>query len=218
VNNNNRTFLAARDAEILSLKKSGASNQQIADKFKITTAAVAAATNRQLARLNREGASAWPELLRMELERMDALQVQLWPLTQFRKIQMPDGTEMVVEPDVKATQMVLNIMRERIRLLGLEQVNVNVNVSTDSDNVRSSLDGATKALNHATHDPRTEALALIKLMHQAGAMSGPEMDAILRSVGLESIEDIDDEQLALPAASETPVEALQDAVEGEVVE
>lgn len=217
MSSNNRVFLAARDAEVLKMSLTGASNQQIAEHMKMTTSAVAAGISRQLKRNLKESAPlGWAELARKQLETMDALQVAIWPLTQHRKIVI-DGNEMVVEPDIKATQMVLNIMRERIRLLGLEQVNVNVNVTGELEPIRSSLDGAVKQIEQTAHDPRSEALALMKLMFESGAMSGPEMDAVLKSVGVETLEELDeleeDEQLALP-----PAAVDSEVTEGEVVE
>jgi DNA-binding NarL/FixJ family response regulator len=49
-----KEFLAERDARIFSLKKSGLSNQEIGKKFNMSATAVAAATKRQLNRLNTE--------------------------------------------------------------------------------------------------------------------------------------------------------------------
>ncbi len=63
-----REFLQERDARIFSLKKSGLSNQDIAKRFDMTAAAVAAATRRQLGRLNSEAWLSYPEVLRLELE------------------------------------------------------------------------------------------------------------------------------------------------------
>ena len=69
---------------------------------------------------------AYPDVLRMELERLDNLQAAIWPLTQHRKVKMDDGTEIQVEPDLKAIQQVLLIMDRRAKLLGMDQKNVNI--------------------------------------------------------------------------------------------
>lgn len=106
------------------MRKGGVSAAEIAKRFGISTGAVNAAINRQLQRLNREALMAYPEVLRMELERLDALQQAIWPLTQHRKVEAPDGTEMVVEPDLKAIQQVLSIMDRRSKLLGMETAQV----------------------------------------------------------------------------------------------
>ena len=73
-----REFLHERDARIFALKKSGLSNQDIAKRFDMTAAAVAAATRRQLNRLNSEAFLSYPEVLRLELERLDEMQKSLW--------------------------------------------------------------------------------------------------------------------------------------------
>ena len=91
-----REFLQERDARIFSLKKSGLSNQDIAKRFDMTAAAVAAATRRQLGRLNSEAWLSYPEVLRLELERLDEMQKSLWPLTQFRRETLDDGSEITV--------------------------------------------------------------------------------------------------------------------------
>ena len=70
-----KEFLAERDARIFGLKKSGLSNQDIAKRFNMTAAAVAAATRRQLGRLNSEAFLSYPEVLRLELERLDGREV-----------------------------------------------------------------------------------------------------------------------------------------------
>ena len=111
-----REFLAERDVRIFGMRKAGISTSEIATRFGISSSAVNGAVNRQLQRLNREALMAYPEVLRMELERLDALQQAIWPLTQHRKVAAPDGSEMVVEPDLKAIQQVLAIMDRRSKL------------------------------------------------------------------------------------------------------
>ena len=109
-----REFLHERDARIFSLKKSGLSNQDIAKRFDMTAAAVAAATRRQLNRLNSEAFLSYPEVLRLELERLDEMQKSLWPLTQFRRETLDDGSQVTIEPDQRAVQTVLGKVRDTI--------------------------------------------------------------------------------------------------------
>ena len=123
-----REFLAERDLRIFKMRQAGVSLQEIARRFSMTTSAVSSAVRRQLERMNREALMAYPEVLRLELERLDSLQTSIWPLTQHRKVTMDDGTEVAVEPDLKAIQQVLGIMDRRSRLLGMEQTNINLNV------------------------------------------------------------------------------------------
>ena len=124
-----REFLQERDARIFSLKKSGLSNQDIAKRFDMTAAAVAAATRRQLNRLNSEAWLSYPEVLRLELERLDEMQKSMWPLTQFRRETLDDGSEIMLEPDQNAVRTVLGIMDRRAKLLGMNVERTEVAIS-----------------------------------------------------------------------------------------
>ena len=77
-----REFLAERDLRIFQMRKTGTAVQEIARRFSISTKAVNFAIQRQLSRMNQEALMAYPEVLRMELERLDSLQQSVWPLTQ----------------------------------------------------------------------------------------------------------------------------------------
>jgi hypothetical protein len=166
-----REFLAERDNRIFAMRKGGVSAAEIAKRFGISTGAVNAAINRQLQRLNREALMAYPEVLRMELERLDALQQAIWPLTQHRKVEAPDGTEMVVEPDLKAIQQVLSIMDRRSKLLGMETAQVSISVETNEQAPqRAVLAGADQAAAADAFDPETEARQLLELMGSSGVL------------------------------------------------
>lgn len=172
-----REFLAERDIQIFNMKRAGVSSAEIARRFGITTKAVGTAVARQLQRLNREALSAYPELLRLELERLDALQQSLWPLTQHRRITAPDGTEIPVEPDARAVQTVLGIMDRRAKLLGMD--NININIGTDETTpVRAALSGAERPAEADAFDPEAEAKELIRLMSEAGVLP-PGTDLLL---------------------------------------
>ena len=124
-----KEFLAERDARIFGLKKSGVSNADIAKRFNMTAAAVAAATRRQLGRLNSEAWLSYPEVLRLELERLDEMQKSVWPLTQFRREVLEDGSEVMLEPDQNAVRTVLGIMDRRAKLLGMNVERTEVAIS-----------------------------------------------------------------------------------------
>lgn len=166
-----REFLAERDARIFAARRAGVTVHEIAKRFGISVGAVNNAVQRQLQKLNREALLAYPEVLRMELERLDALQQSLWPLTQHRKVTGPDGDEHVVEPDMKAVQQVLAIMDRRSRLLGMEQVNVALTVD-DSRTApqRAVLAGAETASAADAFDPETEARKLLEIMGRSGVL------------------------------------------------
>jgi len=192
-----REFLAERDARIFQARRAGVTVHEIAKRFGISVGAVNNAVTRNLQKLNREALMAYPEVLRMELERLDALQQSLWPLTQHRKVTGPDGDEHVVEPDMKAVQQVLAIMDRRSRLLGMEQVNVALTVdNAGSSPQRAVLAGAQTASAADAFDPETEARLLIELMGKSGVLPPGAASELLG----ERVDQIgQQEQPALPA-------------------
>lgn len=188
-----REFLAERDQRIFALRKAGVSTHEIARRFSISHTAVGAAITRQLTKLNKEALLAYPEILRLELERLDALQQAIWPLTQHRKVTLDDGTEVAVEPDMRAVQQALGIIDRRARLLGMEHVNIHVDVPTAPETIRSSIAG-TGPLPTNQHSPETEARTLLTLMADSGALPQHIVDQILNPPAeLETI--IDDAEI-----------------------
>ena len=119
-----REFLAERDLRIFKMRQGGVAVNEIGRRFGVSTSVVSKAIARQLERMNREALMAYPEVLRMELERLDSLQAAIWPLTQHRRVSFDVGTEVQVEPDMKAIQEVLSIMDRRSKLLGIENNNI----------------------------------------------------------------------------------------------
>ncbi len=181
-----KEFLAERDARIFGLKKSGVSNADIAKRFNMTAASVAAATRRQLGRLNSEAWLSYPEVLRLELERLDEMQKSVWPLTQFRREVLDDGSEVMVEPDQNAVRTVLGIMDRRAKLLGMNVERTEVAISglerSEVVDVTSSLVGGPVA-EVARGDARGEALALLELMSSSGVLDSSVVNNILDNVG-----------------------------------
>lgn len=178
-----REFLAERDLRIFKMRQAGVSNQEIARRFSMTPAAVSSAIQRQLQKMNREALMAYPEVLRLELERLDALQQAIWPLTQHRKVTLDDGTEVSVEPDIKAIQQVLSIMDRRSKLLGLDQNNVAITVDhQQSNDARAVLAGANnEALAVNAFDPETEARQLLEIMGRSGILPQDTVAELLGS-------------------------------------
>jgi len=181
-----KEFLAERDARIFGLKKSGVSNADIAKRFNMTAAAVAAATRRQLGRLNSEAWLSYPEVLRLELERLDEMQKSVWPLTQFRREVLEDGSEVMLEPDQNAVRTVLGIMDRRAKLLGMNVERTEVAISglerSEVVDVTSSLVGGPGA-EVDKGDARGEALALLELMSSSGVLDSSVVNNILDNVG-----------------------------------
>lgn len=176
--NLSREFLAERDLRILKMRQAGISIQEISRRFGITVSACNAAIKRQLQKLNHEALLAYPEVLRMELERLDTLQQSVWPLTQHRKITLPDGTEATAEPDLKAIQQVLAIMDRRAKLLGMEQTNINVTMEPSEAPQRAALAGATP-IEASGVSPEDEARELLALMGAAGVLPADVVQGIL---------------------------------------
>lgn len=190
-----REFLAERDLRIFKMRQAGVSTAEIARRFEITTSAVNRSVQRQLEKLNREALLAYPEVLRMELERLDNLQAAIWPLTQHRKVRMDDGTEVAVEPDLKAIQQVLAIMDRRSKLLGMEASNINVQMDVrSSEAIKSTLAGelsrpsATNAF-----DPETEAKKLLELMGASGVLPPATVQGIIGTDNILEAEIVTDE-------------------------
>lgn len=177
-----KEFLNERDMRIFKMRQAGTSVNEIARRFGISTQSVSRSIQRQLEKMNKEAILAYPEVLRMELERLDNLQQAIWPMTQHRRVVMDDGTEMQVEPDLKAIQQVLSIMDRRTKLLGMEQTNVNVNVDGNiSSQIRATIAGQPGVTTPATgFDAESEARKLLELMAISGVLPEETVSSILR--------------------------------------
>lgn len=178
-----REFISERDLRMFKMRQAGTSTAEIARRFNVSSSVVSKAIQRQLEKLNREALLAYPEVLRMELERLDNLQQAIWPLTQHRRIVLDDGTEQTAEPDLKAIQQVLAIMDRRTKLLGMDQTNVNVqmDVSTrGSDKITAVLAGQeSMAKPISTFDAEAEARQLLEIMGAAGVLPEETVRSIL---------------------------------------
>lgn len=175
-----REFLVERDLRIFKMRQAGIPGNEIARRFGMSTVAVGTAVKRQLEKLNREALMAYPEVLRMELERLDALQQAIWPLTQYRKIKTDDGTEVQIEPDLKAVQTMLSIIDRRSKLLGMDQNNINVQMDvSQSGPIRATLAGAVPSSTAAQFSPEAEARKLLALMGDTGVLAKDYVDGIL---------------------------------------
>ena len=174
-----REFIAERDLKMFRMRQAGASHAEIAKRYEVTVSAVSKGVSRILERLNRDAAVAYPEVLRLELERLDNLQSSVWPLTQFHRETIGDE-EIVVEPDMKAIQTVLGIMDRRSKLLGMDVQRVDLNVGGTAD-IRHSLAGEQLA-NAGVVDYRDESLKLLELMRKAGVLEAEVVEKVLSEV------------------------------------
>jgi len=213
-----REFLAERDVRVFKMRQAGVSNQEISRRFGISVGAVGKAVNRQLEKLNAEALMAYPEVLRMELERLDSLQSAIWPLTQHRRVTLDDGTDVSVEPDMKAIGQVLSIMDRRTKLLGMEahpqsEQNIQINVG-HQENIRVSLAGAggTGSVPVDHFNPETESKKLLELMTRSGVISKDEITASLGSpfedILNNDLQDVVDAEIVDELTSEETAEIL----------
>ena len=175
-----KEFLAERDLRIFKMRQAGVPTAEIARRFGIGTANVSNSIKRQLNKLSQEALLIYPEVLQMELERLDALQSAIWPLTQHRKQKMDDGTEVSIEPDIKAVSTVLSIIDRRAKLLGMDQTNVNVQMDVrDASPLRAVLAGAPGVVQVEKFDSETEGRKLLALMGDAGIMPKETIQQLL---------------------------------------
>jgi hypothetical protein len=186
-----REFLAERDLRVFKMRQAGVSSQEIARRFDISTGAVNHAVRRQLEKMNKEALLAYPEVLRMELERLDNLQAAIWPMTQHRRVKMDDGTEVAIEPDMKAVQQVLMIIDRRTKLLGMELssggTNVNIDIRNSETTINATMAGAAdRPAAIDAFDPETEARKLLEIMGLSGVLPASTVAGILQKADPES--------------------------------
>lgn len=193
-----REFLVERDLRIFKMRQAGIPLAEISRRFGIGVSNVSNSIKRQLNKLSQEALLAYPEVLQMELERLDALQSAIWPLTQHRKQKMDDGTEVSIEPDIKAVVTVLSIIDRRAKLLGMEQTNVNVQMDVrDTSPLRAVLAGAPGVVQVEKFDSEAEAKKLLMLMGDAGIMPKNTIKELLGDFPAlnEGAEDIEDAEV-----------------------
>ncbi len=194
-----REFISERDLRMFKMRQSGTSTAEIARRFNVTTSVVSKAIQRQLEKINKEALMAYPEVLRLELERLDNLQQAIWPLTQHRRITLDDGTEVTQEPDLKAIQQVLAIMDRRTKLLGMDQTNVNVQMDLQTRGVEkiTAVIAGQEALAKPTNsfDAESEARQLLELMGAAGVLPEDTVRSILGSNELPAASYIEDAEI-----------------------
>jgi len=203
-----REFVTERDVRIFKMRQAGIQHNEIARRLGISVTQVSNAIRRQLQKLNSEALLAYPEVLRMELERLDSLQQNLWAQTQHRRKTLDDGTEIMEEPDLKAVDRVLSIMDRRARLLGLERNNLNIqmDVTSAGEQIRSSLSGVQASQQVNAFSPETEARKLIEIMTSSGVMSREVIEQLTGVKLLEATNSNKDQIVNAIEAIESPVE------------
>ena len=212
-----REFLAERDLRIFNLKKSGLSNVDIGKRFNMSAAAVAAASRRVLGRLNSEAFLSYPEVLRLELERLDEMQKSMWPLTQFRRETLDDGSEIMLEPDQNAVRTVLGIMDRRAKLLGMNVERTEVAISglesQEVIEVQSSLAGQVREVSSGD-DAKDDALALLEPDQNAVRTVLGIMDRRAKLLGM----NVERTEVAISGLESQEVIEVQSSLAGQVRE
>ena len=97
---------AARRLQALELRKAGASYQQIGERLGISNGQAFQDVKREMAKIAEQATELATEVRQMELERLDAMHLGLWP--EARK------------GHLGAVDRVLRIMERRASLLGLD--------------------------------------------------------------------------------------------------
>ena len=124
--------------------------------------------------------------------RADEMQKSLWPLTQFRRETLDDGSEITVPPDKDAVRTVLGIMDRRAKLLGMNVERTEVAISgleqREVVDVQSSLVGGRQEI--VIDNSRDEALQLLELMSSSGVLDSKVVSEILDNIDEE--EEVDD--------------------------
>ena len=169
--------------------------------------------------MNKETLMAYPEVLRLELERLDNLQQAIWPMTQHRREVLPDGTEVQLEPDLKAIQQVLSIMDRRTKLLGMDQMNINVQMDVatkQTETIKATLAGSEQMKQVGPKfDPEAEARQLLALMGSSGVLPEETVQRILSEKDIIDAEIVEDSQfIEIEATTSEEIEnAEEDAAE-----
>lgn len=187
-----KAFLYERDQQIFDARATGMSSTEIAKRFDVTPATVDTAIRRHINQLNRTAVLAYPEVLAMELGRLDKLQRAIWPHTQPRRQTLDDGTQITLEPDLKAVETVLRIMQQRSKLMGMDVTQI-MDITPEPAPIKSTLSGAKKLETGEEKTDEDEARALIELSIKAGILDETVGRAILESGEIIEAEVIEDE-------------------------
>ena len=112
-----------RELQALELRKAGATYREIGNALGISDVGAAKALRRAIRKLNERTVEQAAVVRRLELERLDRMQLALW-----------NRATDIKNPDLKAVDRVLKIMDHRAKLLGLyAPVEANVNVTEQLD-------------------------------------------------------------------------------------
>jgi DNA-binding CsgD family transcriptional regulator len=169
--------VADRDARVFEMRKAGISYRKIAAALDISESTAHAAMQRVMKRVIDKQSEQYQEALQLELERLDHLLQNIWPMTMPQVIQDEDGREMRLPPSLEAIDRALKISDRRAKLLGLD--NVTVGLKTDGG---SGIElGSNPEIGQVT--PKEEALRLLRVMSEAGVLDKSMMATVQSQFG-----------------------------------
>lgn len=176
-------FIAERDNRAYELRKAGASYRQIAAALSVSESTAHAAVQRAIKKINQRFALDHAAELQLEVERLDDLMRQLWPLTRPQEVETGDfdasgnPVKVKIPPNMDAVDRVLKIAAQRAKLLGLDSIKISVDHGGPQ---APELGGGQKAIEKT---PKEEALTLLKELEKAGIIEGAVSRQIRKQVG-----------------------------------
>lgn len=169
------------DNRCYDLRKAGLTYRQIANALDCSEARAYNGVNRVMRRISAKQAEDGADILRLELERLDALLSNMWSMTMPHDIETEDGGKIRVPPSYEAVDRVIKIMDRRAKLLGLDQIQLNINTSNAQAGVTPA--GVTTGASGEI-TPGDEAMKLLKVMADAGVIDNDVARALRIAVGV----------------------------------
>lgn len=176
-----------RDHRAYEMRKAGMSFRQIARALQVSESTAHAAVTRMYRKIGTKFAEDNVDTVRLELDRLDALMQNIWPMTMPHRVESDDGDTITLPPNFDAIDRVLKIMDRRAKLLGLDSATLNVNAGGQNNGAPGL--GA-KEQQVAEITPEQEARRLMALMQEAGVIDQAMMVQIRRALG-EDVVDVE---------------------------
>ncbi len=203
------------DQRCYEARKAGMTYRQIAEGMGISTHRAFSGVRRAGEAIAHHFAEENRAVFQLELERLDAMLVQLWPLTMPHDMttvsRTGQETTIRVPTNMEAVDRVLKIMDRRAKMLGFDTMQINVTADR-----RGPVPGAHKTGASGEITPKDEALGLLKVLVKSGVMdpsvlvgagvldeeTAAEFRAQMDVIDAEVVEDDDEnDQLALEDGS-----------------
>lgn len=184
-----------RDHRAYEMRKAGMSFRQIARALTISESTAHAAVTRMHRKIGTRFAEDNVDVVRLELERLDSLMQNIWPMTMPHRVENEDGGQITLPPNFDAIDRVLKIMDRRAKLLGLDSATLNVNAN---QNNAPGIGAKEQSIAEVT--PEQEARKLMALMQEAGVIDQTMMVQIRRALGEDVMDVVSTEmtQAAVP--------------------